>query len=187
MGYDPNEARDQSGRWTSSGSSIGKILRGSQRAPLTNGEKQAIQTYRDIGSAINEKLRRPDRSNNPWLNKIDFDHTVKTLDGTFNKFSLSEDIKVYRIVPESVDRMISMKPNGTLITDRAFVSTTYDPNMIKNYLNTNWDRKMIPFEIIVPKGTKANTWLDHDVDSEVLLARGTRFKIIGKNKLEVVR
>jgi hypothetical protein len=132
----------------------------------------SIRHYKDDGYEVNKKLRfkKP-------LTDSEARH-VKHLDRA-TSFKTTKPMHVYRGVPDHAFDVHSMKPD-TEFTDHGFSSTSMDHATAKSFAGHSGSRRHI-FKIHLPEGTKAHHFDAHASDSdhehEVVLHRGTRFRV----------
>ena len=164
---------------------------------LTKTDTQAIDDYKNDSSNVNTYLRNQERSKST----PELDSKVSQLDSITNH-KIPEDTYVYR---GSV-----INPNkftvGHEFTDHGFTGTTPNPGMAVNFSSSfkhNYDeepnkpygkapiKRNTIFKIHLPKGTKAHHIdlqdSDHADEEEILIRRGTRFKVTGHSKGYVER
>lgn len=127
-------------------------------------------------SDINKSLRKQetDYPNIPSTNLSANEVAIAAMDKAFDTFpKVPKDVKVYRHVSPEV---ISKMTQGTVFKDHAYVSTTITPG----------DGNI---EIRIPKGSKG-IFIDdissYPGENELLLNRGSRFRILKNDKSGVV-
>jgi len=97
---------------------------------------------------------------------------VKDIDSVMSESHLPRPIEVYRGIGSHFDRFKA----GSKFTDKSFVSTTTDPHWARGFGGT-------VMRIRVPAGTRAVRMANRSSDppeSEILLHRGLRFRVIGE-------
>ena len=208
MSYDPNQPRDDHGRWGEGGAKpIGQWTGGNPRkmslesfdaltsqnlkAPLTSEEISSLSRYRNGGFEFNNKLRGDHPSTYSAYSNVDED--IARLDSAFKKASLREPVDVYRAIEKSFQQFMSGHDE---FIDKGYLSTSLRPDVLRHF-----DSEMTPGErrgyatikIAVPRGFPAiflgpsATGLpleyqsDRDwSDRETLLNRSTRLKRVGE-------
>ena len=137
---------------------------------LSNEEKEIIADYSgDRYSDINEYLRNGDTSDENYSKR-----GIQTLDNVIDKFELKDPITVYRAISPAIAEKIK-----NTYTDKAFQSTTVDPNMLKNDTNRNNKSLLI---LNIPKGKGRGAYINEhslyqDKEHEFLLKRNSTFKV----------
>jgi hypothetical protein len=143
---------------------------------LAANEEMAVRTYQGTDySFINTWMRNPDSGGN----QQDKDYYLRKADNIAKAIDKQPPLKGEEIVYRGLrtDKN-SIKPfvKDAIIEDKAFMSTTTDREIAKNFGNT-------VLSIRVPKGTKALRMTDiidnvsSRTESEMLLQRGTKLKI----------
>jgi hypothetical protein len=209
-GFDPDEPRDEEGRWTDGGSS--GVSGGGESAPVVPNRydfepkwsevkddaaarrmQEAIESWVGPNNVlINGALRDPKRRM-----AEDQSDTIKALDETFQYAkATSQDYRVYRGMG------VTHQPLnvGTVFQDRGFVSTAPNQKTAEDFAE---DHSGYVVEITIPKGTKIIApivspendqrvqVLDEDEEPEdneisgepeLLLNRGSKFVITGKRE-----
>lgn len=196
--FDPDEPRDESGKWSAEGEAASKVVEAAGKEPhvrnepealsrdeywkahdavanrLTDNERQALSTWTSASySGINEYARGPD---------ADQYATIQRLDTAIAKSTAPRDMTVFRGLNE--DRMLGLKPGDTF-SDRGFVATSSRQDVGENFAQSAGE-KHYGFEnagalvrIIVPKGSHALPVVGQAGDEgEVLLPRGSKFKVL---------
>lgn len=178
MAFNPDQPRDEHGRWAATFSSDrktaerevnelhGKVL----PAPLTEEEKKAVDSY-VYGNyeAMNRGLRKEGRTSDK----------VSALDAVIAKTALPHDVVVYRGTGDTLGRKIydqwkSGKRNIEFV-DKGFVSTSAHKSVADSFSLFN------RIEIRIPKGSKALP-VYNGGEAEVILPRGSKFKVISATK-----
>jgi ADP-ribosyltransferase exoenzyme len=138
---------------------------------LSKREKEAIENYQNEGfHKINSDLRHGKGLNADG----------RAIEAAIAKSSLKEAITVYRGVGHTLTNQIVAlwEENGTAtFIDKAFVSTSGSKAIAETFSKHT-------IEIKLPKGFSALNIEDFENkhEREVLLARGTKFKVIGVKK-----
>lgn len=153
---------------------------------LTLEERTSISAYTDIQYAnINPLLRGQKQDFGGRAEASTARMHTRNIDSAMKKSALSDDFVLYRGMHGDG---AALKP-GTVFSDKAFVSTTAD-----EYAAVNWSvtaQKRSPVQtgtvltIRAPKGTSAvpigsGQSVRTSDEQEVLLNRGTRFRVIGR-------
>lgn len=168
------QPRDDHGKWTKGGS---------WASSLSEAEIAAFKDYKNYAHAgINSALRNGTELSSEQL------AAVKEMDAAFERLPPTEEAQtVYRGMQIPSDHIINTasdfgrKPEGlvgAVITDNGFVSTSTS----QEYAN-GWRSSNVFVTIDVPPGSKAASLARFELDgklseSEVLLPRGTKFKVI---------
>lgn len=189
--YDPNQPRDDHGRWGGgnfkkfTASELSSLSSRGIKSPLTDLEKDTLRSYTSINAGINDFLRTGRAGYG-----ID---RIKYLDEIFKKASLAEDLTVHRLIgrgpnypklhyhdPEVKASSLNQRI-GSTVRDKGFMSTSLDLDMIKSKAAKS-EAPVDIFKILVPKNHSsfvlAKGLTDHPFEQEVLLNRGSRFKVL---------
>ena len=184
--YSEDQERDEQGRWSDgdggSGSPDGEEFAADWVDRLTDEESLQLRTYTEVGySAVNMGLRD---------GKLDAsDPTVATLDAAVARYELPEDTTLYRGIGSSM--FVTTGSGGLakldlevgmVLTDRAFVSTTTDKDFALGWARRGQGERAAVLRITVPRGTRAApiyTVSEHQNEAEVLLGRGSSFRLTG--------
>lgn len=192
--FDPNQPRDEDGKWTDIGSRPGDLAHDDQghlessiaqahsalaaaslSSPLTKGEEETIVNYTgDDYASINAALREMPHYRGPQdgpMSDEDIAERVQTLDEVFERVSLDKPVTVYRYVKPEVHAAFVV---GGKFFDKGYVSTTMNPNM-----HEDWGNR-IRIRMELPKGSKALpvAHLAHiATEREVLVARGQTYSV----------
>mgnify|MGYP001362381856 FL=1 len=152
--------------------SIGRTLAGKRLSSLAIYKSAA---YRQI----NADLRRG-RNPSPMHRDV-----VSDLDKVTSHV-MQKPLTVYRGFDEAIQaKMRSLKPGHTFV-DRAFVSTSHDPAIAHRF--SEWSGSETIAKIYVPEGSRGYHLDRHDFghqkkeESEFLLARGTKFRVVKHSK-----
>jgi hypothetical protein len=183
-GFDPNEPRDEDGKWTDGGGgdagaggsvSAGEPVDPSTSDKLSKPEQDAITYYQGDGfSKINDSLRK---GNAPG-------EYAKRLDSAIGKFKLIQPTTVFRGVGNTLSKQLADKwrdrePGDTpiIFQDKAFVSTSTSQKVAERF-----SKNTIKF--ILPKGHTALPITDRENsgEAEVLIARGSKFRVTNVRK-----
>ena len=133
---------------------------------------EAMAKYTDAGYRwINQQLRHGEGRLDPETAK-----DVDSLDRILNASSLPDDLVVYRgFRNDAISNSLKTLP-GTIVSDKGYISTTLDVGLAAAYAKGE-----LVAEIHLPKGYKA-AYVDRISASygerEVLLPRGSRFKVV---------
>ena len=173
--YSESQARDERGRWTSSGYPTWD--------DLSEGQQSALTEYQTSGyQRINPYLRGSRKiSDNESIDKQikDLDSLIETTPG------LDKTTTLYRgINGQIATDVLSLKP-GDSFTDKAFSSTSADYDLASNFASgaSVFDEGHISgvmLNITAPKGTKAldvDRLFDEPFESEFILPRNTKFVV----------
>lgn len=151
-------------------------------AKLTDDEREAVAAY--IGAAygpLNDYLRTGNRDPNEIYDGIftpvEF---VPHLDRAISKSIVSDPITVYRDVGDYFNKLSGFA-SGTVIQDKGYVSTT------ENYSILDTRKNIV--SIRVPAGSRGlrPRGFGNDYESEMILPRGSKFRVIDKRTLELIQ
>ncbi len=161
---------------------------------ISEDEKQALKVYTHAGSyPINDYLRNGTLPQDgkyanatPVRDEEDLHNAVRDMDSAMDKASLPNEMNVHRGVDQAAwDKVFKNLKVGDTITDKGFASTS-----LKKVSSAKLSHFM---KIKVPKGAKAiplDGVVANRTSGELLLKRGTTFKVTGMTKsgatLEVV-
>jgi len=157
------------------------------RRGLSSDERKTMKRYTDADyDDINRVLRAGKEP------KAQIKKDVERLDAAINRSALPDSIVVHRFgfaPPENLQV-------GAGLKDHAYVSTSLLPSVPKKFAQDAWEapdpktQNMMPtlWHIHLPKGTKAalpDGESDHPKECEVLLPRGSSFRVksVGKTKI----
>lgn len=198
MTYDPHQPRDGLGRWGAWEDpsvreiphyNINGLAKESLKGKLSDNEISALQEYSATSSGVNKPLR----SNKPipflaLKNKIDL------LDSAISKSSLPRDIEVFRIVRSNFFEKKLLPNIGNEIIDNGFLSTTPSAVAARDLLSTLSEDYRGPYSILklhIPKNYNAIAMTEHLTenpdDMELLLKRGTRFRLLDQTNIQVLK
>lgn len=172
--YDPNQKRDEYGRWTETGGHANTT-----NVKLTPAEINAVEYYSSIGyQPINKGLRKG-RKNFGALEK----KSISGLDRVVSRSKLTKDVKVYRGVDGDFHSQLMDMVEGTILHDKGFMSTTPSRMVASNFGGV--------IEIVAKRGQNAAYTGRWSGDKEVLFPRGTKLRLVDNSKkiirFEVVR
>lgn len=146
----------------------------------TRAENDAMSRYTGSTYAgINKQLRNYSPTGG------DYDSIIKSMTKAIDKSIIKDNVVVWRgtkdwVDPDKVGKMI-----GTVISDKAFMSTTLHTGKDSPAIGfAGWDG--IIFEIRIPKGAKGAFVEDisnFKSEREIILQRDSKFKILGVEKL----
>lgn len=148
----------------------------SESQALTADEKSAVATYQGADYAfINTWMRNPDNGGNQQDKKFYLDKADKISKAIDKQAPLKGEEVVYRGIRTDKNTIKGFVKDAVL-EDKAFMSTTTNREVAKNFGNT-------VISIRVPKGTRALKMTDiidntsSRNEAEMLLQRGTKIKI----------
>jgi len=182
FGFDPNQLRDEWGRWTEGGGGAGgkaiteKKLKANAslvKAELRkvrskwpgygNSDENDIRGAADYYQSMGGSTRLNKTLSKGALLRDTFERrTIRAFDKGFT--TISKDVVVYRNIPKKIFEQL-VKRSGKGYIDSRYTSTSF--------IKYEWPYAL---KILVPKGTKALK-LDGLGEDELVLARGTKFKI----------
>jgi hypothetical protein len=150
---------------------------------LTNGEKELLEnltkaTERPLAEDITKLYRSVDASAVfSDMSQMQFEQLRERLlygDGTFGKGAYAEKIKA------QTDSILS-STKGKTITEKGFMSTSKEYDVISEWGDFTGADKPINLELDIPKGIQGADLRKFDVEGEeqfeVLLARNTEYEI----------
>jgi hypothetical protein len=191
--YSDEQPRDDDGKWgeggggsssskPSSGGSGGGYDSGAYSEPSsTPSQKAAFQAFQDAGYApINGALREGGSA------KPSVKAAIKEMDSAFKASGgLGESVTVYRGMAASHFDSVAV---GAIVKDKGFACTTTDKKIAAQFAKR---ANGVSVEIRLPKGAKAMrigkiTGKNMHNENEVLLSRGTKFKVVSKSPKSVV-
>jgi hypothetical protein len=188
--FDPNEARDPQGRWTTGGASaeeaqyeeLGSMALGGSERFLTAStrkvdalrdemkvkdipfkQRQALDMYTADSNGFNKNARA---GSGPTLPE------VAQLDTLVNSYTLPRDVTVYRTIGWQRTQNIVGR-TGDTFSDPNFMSTTLDKSAI--------DKPGSYMEIQVPKGSRAfpvGSLSSYPEEAEILFPRNSKIQIV---------
>jgi hypothetical protein len=144
---------------------------------MTDAEARTRGNYISMGyEAINGHLRKPKNFPTPAVTAA-----VKNMDAIFEKVPpLEKEVTVYRGVSGSAADKILKLRKGAMLSDPAFISTSFSQDVAKDFATVGG----IVMSIKVPKGRRAVP--GERTENELILPRGTRFKVVKKTKKSIV-
>ena len=156
--------RDKDGQFAKSDSSS------SGKARLSPTEKMAINSYSgDDFLLINQKLRAGDED----------DPTIKRIDAAIAKNTINSGSKLYRKIDrDAAKKMFGGTINaGQVVSDKAYLSTSSS----KNFGSFgNFGGVVLDIEVKKDSpGLSMSGLTRNDIESEVLLPRGSELKVVG--------
>lgn len=177
MAFNPDQPRDEHGRWQPTFSADRKTAEQEVHAlhakalktPLTPEEHKAVEAYvRGNYEAMNGGLRKGRTSDK-----------VTALDAVIARTELPHDIVTYRGTGRELGQKIHDQwkagKRDLVFEDKGFVSTSGHKSVADSF---SLFHRM---EIRIPKGSKALPVLGGG-ESEVILPRGSKFKVISSKK-----
>lgn len=205
MSYDPNQPRDDHGRWGEIGQWTGSpsgakkmslegfesFTKQSLKVPLSQEEIAALENYRSGSFYVNDRLRGTPGHDPKYL--IAADDDIAKLDNAFRKAALKEPIDVYRAIEKPFQQFMSGHDE---FIDKGFLSTSIRPDVLRLFnseLSPEERKHYSVIKIAVPRGFPAiplgphalgydiNWAGDNDfIDRETVLKRSTRLKRVGE-------
>jgi 8-oxo-dGTP pyrophosphatase MutT (NUDIX family) len=149
------------------------------KSGLTSSEESAVLKYTgSFHDTLNSALRKGDTQT--------YASEVKALDSAVSKLQLQQDVTLFRgVSPGAVSKFQNSLVPGAVISDKGFVSTSTSFNTAQIFA----DGGMV-LQIYAKKGSKAvpiNGESHHPNEAEVLLPRGSQFKVlkVEGNKIHV--
>jgi len=187
--FDPDEPRDEQGKWTDGGGDGGDgSTGGAEKNPKI---RDAFENYDNVGyEKVNEELRSGKL-------KGEAKETVETMDQAFAKASLAKDATAYRYFGPKTYAKLSKLEAGAVFQDKGFVSTATSLKGAQDF--AKWHATAVLGKprlaeqeqgkivtINVPKGSKAVSMTDFvdeakNGEKELLLNRGTQFRVVSKS------
>jgi hypothetical protein len=152
---------------------------------LPDSQREAVLDYTDGKYRNVNRLLRDPSATIPRRAEIEADikYITKALDSAP---PLPENITVFRgLEDEALAKLIDQgkgaAAKGTIIQDKAFMSTSFWERSAKSFHASARSTKRLVMEIHVPKGAKGASMIpisDHHDELEFLLQRGTRMKVV---------
>jgi len=187
--FDPDQARDEQGEWTSGGgggagaeNQAAAVLK---NVHLSNDEIDSLHNYKGIaGPVMNAHLRGlPGFEGIPVPNE-----DIARIDAALNRTRLVGEATVYRGADLPNVHRNYKSLTGKTITDKGFISTTFSEDRARMY--ASGEKNPVLFRISVPAGTKGiymdglpkSEMVPQVKESELLLARGSKFRITAAKK-----
>jgi len=140
----------------------------SWKEQLSNSEITAVRQY-TRGGAINSHLRDGTVSLDTQKEQ------VAKLDSAIRKFTLPEDLVVYRSV-----KGVSKLTAGQVVEDKGFVSTSTNRRYASGDVHSRVTKARILLRAGQHAGPIGNPLTDRPGEDEVLLPRGSKFRVVGK-------
>jgi hypothetical protein len=144
------------------------------RPPLTNNQRDALEEYQgDSYTAINEQLRGGDRSAQAttWINRID---------AAIGRSRLEDDVEAWRGIGNA-QRLFGDRLTGDLTgmewREDAYVSTSTNREVSEDFAG-NIPPGAVLMRVLVPTGTGAIELSGEEYESEVMLERGLRMRVV---------
>ena len=173
--FDPDEPRDEEGKWTDGGGDGGGGAgpsAGTPEASASKKETDAILFYQGYdGNEINDDLRKGDGGEHA--------EKIQALDSLMAKTGLKQATTVYRGVKDDVARQIqaawAKSGRKATFTDKGFTSTSREEKDVGKYFGHNVIRinlKAGQHAIDVEQFHTLNAG-----EHEMLLPSGTKFKL----------
>lgn len=170
------------------GASFGETMSSEWESSLTESEVAGIKSYVNQSVLINGYMREGDSyfdkfgSSSGNLSKITKEN-AGNIKSALSKGEISKNIVVYRGMSSDVIQRSGIK-KGSIVSDKGFMSTTFDKVMAKEYAGNKYTGdKGAVVKIKVKKGTKGQ-YITKTVNgysggsgSEVLLQHGTKMKV----------
>jgi hypothetical protein len=159
---------------------------------LSPTEQADIGNYRDGGyQNINNYLRKgvvKQAVNHPPDHpgaSLDVRKAVKSLDEAIAKSPpLSHPIACYRGMRGHLAKQLIEATAGDIVEDKGFVSTTLFPQYAYTGFAREAPEKTVA-RIIIPAGIRAAYFSQDGTEMELVLPRGTKFRIVGREPVEV--
>lgn len=154
------------------------------RKQLSEDEVKAVNSYTgDDYLFINGYLRKNREMGNEAIESVK--KQIKLIDDALSKFEVKDYVRLYRGCPRK-DK-ITKDMIGNIIQDPAYQSATTLYNQAAEFAEpNNYGEKEHIFEICMPPGKGRGAYVcsvsEIQSESEFLIARGTRFKIIDVNE-----
>lgn len=151
---------------------------------LSKEEISSLEEYQYLeGYAINRYLRCPEEEE--YQNMKKNIKNIKNIDSAFSKFKLKHNIETKRIISSRVDIFNKFK-EGDIFSDKGFVSSTIDKDVLFNFGDTKKDiiltiRLLKGMNCIPMNSINLNSG-DFNDESEFLTPRDTKFKVILKDE-----
>ena len=156
---------------------------------LNGKEKKALEEYKDLKYFEINKYLRSDITgwDKKFIDKIEND-MIKPIDDSFKKFELKDDLILQRGIKKNTEFFNNLNI-GDVYQDNGFVSTTLGGEDVLRFFRKQ-ESEGITINIIAKKGTNAipmeNIGIEdsdkYDAEFEFLLKRGSKFKVIKKEK-----
>jgi hypothetical protein len=185
--FDPDQPRDEEGKWTDGGGSggVGGSEHVAQDRAFTESEKEAIANYAgDWYQDINRRLRG-ERLEEGDYSEHEVDQTIKALDSAMEKSTLKESMVVYRGMDAEALGGLQFNRDlpGTVITPGTFVSTSRSRAIAEEFAGYKNVTRPVILELSLPKGIHALEPASvSNMDKrfqEITLNRKVKFKVTG--------
>ncbi|KKN18321.1 hypothetical protein LCGC14_0956860 [marine sediment metagenome] len=135
---------------------------------LDDTERRGLQNYTsNTYHEMSDYLRKGEE---PWG---DTKVQVRALSEALDRSRIPENVMTYRGISEETFEKLMVIGEGGIYTDKGFISTS-----INKQFGTGW--KLAYIEIKVPKGIRGASIAqesNHSIEAELLLQRGTQFRI----------
>ena len=155
---------------------------------LTDDEIEALNTYSGSHYTYINLMSR--NSNDPIIKRLKendpkyykrISDTIEVLEKALNKYSVGEDVILYRGINSEKFYNDIIKKKGKKITEKGFFSVSTNLKIAENFSN-NSNSKSVIIEFRVPKETKGIK-MNKDLsifpnETEVLINRNLEYKII---------
>lgn len=190
--WDPTQARDQRGQWSSTGSSGAgrESHRGDLSRRLSNHEVMALESYVAGSDTINRRLRSGVATSE-----------AKAIDKAMNKSRVGENMVVHRgFDSDKLDELVSRieygeapkdelerRLVGKVFSDKAFVSTSESRSVAREFgshtaeIHVSRSSRGLRLAKIKPYQDSGDRYSRNETlnrgEKELLLPRGSKFKI----------
>ena len=197
--FDPNQPRDESGKWTNTGGSSSTSEDSNQESTkLTIDEKYYLREYTRNGySEYNQYLANPDSSFITEAQKYEYEQQIEYIKSALKKLgqdpeNIFEGIvfrgDVWKLEDrglKSYNRTIDMFKNAldndSLVNYNVFMSTTQDFKQALDFAQprSEWGDNygQIMYSVITKNGAKIDSYSAYPKELEILFAPGTKFKV----------
>lgn len=178
--YDPNQPRDERGRWTDAGSVAEDALTVEEH---TGEQRWAVTQYTGVYyDDINSPLRRGKTEER--LPEGNLSEYVEHLDAFCNNATLNRDAVAYRgIKHDSVTNLwIEKMSVGDIVIDGGYSSVAMNARGLTKAMSNLGVHKSAVMEILLPEGARlgpAYTLSQHAREQELLLPRMSRMRYLG--------
>lgn len=179
--FDPDQPRDEGGKWTSGGGGAGGATDQSpaQSSAPSENQRKALYRYSEAAGEINSHLRFGMSVSDAELEQIN--HMNEFLDNQ----SLAEEIEVWRGVSGDFAEHVASLNVGDILEDKGFTSTSSNAGVAERFATQVYDDgegggTML---ITLPKGSRAaeiSPYTELSGESEVLIARNSRLRYDGR-------
>lgn len=110
-----------------------------------------------------------------------YETTVRNLDSAIDQSRLPDNTVLYRGMNMSPDMAANMKP-GAVFSDKAYTSTSINPRIPESFARGEGKTLMRIKARAGSKGLAVNNISNFDGEHEILLPRGSRYKVTGMYK-----